>query len=160
MSGVLSIVFFNMILTAVYLPGYRYATNIDFNYSRELATQGFTNIFTCIPSYFLPSYSITIHKIGETRKIYGIISSVALIFNTIFGLVLKGYVPTFLLCMIPFLLGFTFFFLSEFKRSISLRIYFIGHYMFLVILHKSILLWYIIWNSDISHYLFLLLCLC
>lgn len=104
----LSIVFFNMILTALYLPGYRYATNIEFNYSRELATQGFTNIFTCIPSYFLPSYSITIHKIGGNHKIYGVVSALALILNCFFGLVLKGYVPTFLLSMMPFLLCFTF----------------------------------------------------
>ncbi|KRH92678.1 Sulfate Permease (SulP) Family, partial [Pseudoloma neurophilia] len=128
MPRIFSIVFFNIIYSAVNLPGYQYSTNIKLNFSKELAAQGYTNLFTCIPSYFVASYSITFYRIGGNRKLYGFVSAISLLTTAIFGLFLKGYIPTFLLSLVPFLLCLTFLHMAFFKclKDVSYIEYFIS----------------------------------
>lgn len=101
---IFSVTFFNLIYSVVNLPAYQISTKSKIDFSYELGAQGYTNIFTLIPSYFVASYSITFARIGGNKKLYGFVSSFAMIFIAVFGLVIKGFIPTFILSMVPFLL--------------------------------------------------------
>ncbi|ELA45955.1 hypothetical protein VCUG_02563 [Vavraia culicis subsp. floridensis] len=107
MRTILVCVFFSLLHVTYNLPSYKMDLNIDFDYSKELGTQGYTNLFTLIPCYFISCYSSPFYKCGGTKRIYGVISGIFLIFVALFGCTIRGYVPKFLLCMPPLLIGFT-----------------------------------------------------
>lgn len=124
--NILNIVFFNLIYSTINLPSYSFSTNILLEYNKEIRAQGFVNIFTFIPSYFVSSYSITFHNIGGTSKIYGFTSAFSLILIAIFGLFIKGFIPTCILSIIPFLFFLTFLFYAFFDKKRTFREYFIS----------------------------------
>ncbi|ELQ74121.1 Sulfate Permease (SulP) Family, partial [Trachipleistophora hominis] len=104
---VLVCVFFSLLHVTYNLPSYKMDLNIEFDYSAELGTQGYTNLFTFIPCYFISCYSGPFYRSGGTKRIYGIISGLFLVFVALFGCSIRGYVPKFLLCMPPLLIGST-----------------------------------------------------
>lgn len=103
--NILTVIFFNSVHIAVNLPAYRVSTGIDFDFSSELGTQGIANIFTVIPCYFVACYSIALYKAGGVLKMYGYVSALAMVPVAVFGLMVRGYIPTFVLSMLPFVMG-------------------------------------------------------
>ncbi|ELA45953.1 hypothetical protein VCUG_02561 [Vavraia culicis subsp. floridensis] len=122
-SNILTVIFFNSVHIAVNLPAYKMATGVNFDFSDELGTQGFSNLLTFIPCYFVTCYSIAFHKAGGTMKIYGYISALAMISVAVFGLMIKGYIPNFILSMLPFVMGAGFIYSSFYEPIFTASIY-------------------------------------
>lgn len=126
--SIMSVVLMDSVHIVVNLPAFRMATGVDFDFSKELATQGFSNFFTLIPCYFIASYSITCTNSGGNKRIYGIIAGAFLIIIALYGAMIKAYIPKFILSLVPFIVFYGFFsasFIQTFKK-ISLLEYFIS----------------------------------
>ncbi|ELQ74119.1 Sulfate Permease (SulP) Family [Trachipleistophora hominis] len=121
--NILTVIFFNSVHIAVNLPAYKISTGVNFDFSDELGTQGFSNLFTFIPCYFVACYSIAFYKAGGTLKIYGYVSALAMILIAVFGLTIKGYVPNFVLSMLPFVMGAGFLYSSFYEPIFTTSIY-------------------------------------
>lgn len=121
--GIISTIFISSIHIAVNLPAYKMATGIEFDFSSELGTQGFSNIFTVLPCYFIVSYSIATYKSGGTRKIYTIIAAFSMIIIALYGVMIKGFIPKFVLSLVPGIM-----FVSFMTSSLYHTIYYISFY--------------------------------
>lgn len=99
--GILTIISISSIHLAVNLPAFQMATGVEFDFSAELKTQGLSNLFTFIPSYFIVSYSIAIHKSGGLKRYYSLIAGLSMIIVALYGVMIKGYIPKFALSLIP-----------------------------------------------------------
>lgn len=125
--GILTIVSISSIHIAVNLPVFKMATGVEFDFSTELKTQGLSNLFTFVPSYFMVSYSIAIYKAGGTKRSYSLIAGMLMILLALYGVMIKGYIPKFTLSLIPGVM-FVDFMLSSFYNTL----FYISVYEYLI----------------------------
>merc|ERR1711915_800983 len=93
--SIISIVLLNCVHIVVNLPAFKMATGINFNFSNELGAQGFSNLFTIIPCYFIVSYSIAAVKSGGNKKMYSYVAAAAMVLIVLYGVFIKAFVPKF-----------------------------------------------------------------
>lgn len=100
-------VFFSLVHVSYNLPSYRMELGTDVDYTAELGAQGRANLFTLLPCYFISCYSVPFYRCGGVSRAYGLLSAAPLVLVALFGFVVRGYIPRFLLAMPPLLIGFT-----------------------------------------------------
>lgn len=115
--NIFAMIAISMIHIIVNLPAFKISTGKDVDFSREVAAQGFSNIFTLIPSYFVVSYSIAAFRSGGSSKYLSIIAGVLMSFLAIFGVVINGVTPKFVLSLIPGIM-FVFFLQISFYETL------------------------------------------
>lgn len=101
------VIFFSLLHIFYNLPSYYNDTHIKIDYNNEIAAQGYTNLFTFLPTYFISCYSVPLYRCGGTDRIYGLLSAFPLFIVAIYGNIIFSYIPRFVICIPPFLIGFT-----------------------------------------------------
>lgn len=128
---IFSMVLLSSIHIMVNLPAYRMVTKVPTNLTRELKTQGLSNLFTIVPSYFICSFSIAAYKCGGKHRYYSAIGGLSLMALVIFGVMIKGFIPKFALSLVPGIMfvGFslsafydTLFYISIYEYAISVAV--------------------------------------
>lgn len=104
-KNILQVVFFSLIHVIYNLPSFSMITGIKMNYTNSVAAQGFTNFFTFLPTYFISIYSAQFYSCGGVSRIYGFLAAFPLLFAAIYGNIIYGFVPKFILCTPPFFIG-------------------------------------------------------
>ena len=114
---IFAMIFISSIHIAVNLPAYRMATSLDFDFSSELRTQALSNIVSVAPTYFIVSYSIAVFKSGGNKKAYTLMASGVMLALAFFGVKIKGFIPKFVLSLVPGVM-FVSFILSSFYETL------------------------------------------
>lgn len=98
---IITMVLISSVHIIVNLPSFSMATGINFDFSDELKAQGLSNLFTFIPNYFICSYSISTVKVGGNSRFYTLIAGISMILLALFGVLIKGFIPKFVLSLVP-----------------------------------------------------------
>lgn len=103
---ILNLVIMSLIHLPINLPIFCTKMVIPCNLTLEMYAQSIANIFTFIPSYFICSNSIFFNKAGATSKSHSLVFASSL-FLLFFCKYVEAFIPTFIIAMFPFFIGFS-----------------------------------------------------
>ncbi|KRH92922.1 Sulfate Permease (SulP) Family, partial [Pseudoloma neurophilia] len=101
LKHIFTIILISSIHIVVNLPAFKMGTGTDFDFSTELKAQGIANMVTASPVYFVVSYSLAVFKVGGDKRYFSIIAGCIMVLLALFGVMIKGFIPKFILSLVP-----------------------------------------------------------